>query len=270
MRVQPAGVEGDRHRHDDVALGSGCSQPGPSSTTSQQNSWPMTRRLVGSKGDRLERVGRVLRGQLVAQRQRSSPCCRRCRSLPQMPQASTLVSTWPDWGTGSGTSSTSSAHRRITAARIGRERRRGLPPGRHGTGPDQGNEATASRMTWKPASSSIDISSVDVGRRSVLQRAQVDDGHAARVRPTGLDDDVGERAGEQVGVGQGQHGADVVHRRADEAVVAGDVGRRRRTRAARRAAVAGGRAWRRRAARRSGVAWSSWVRSRPAMMSGPP
>ena len=36
-----------------------------------------------------------------------------------MPQARTRVRAWPDWGTGSGTSSTVSAHWRITAARIG-------------------------------------------------------------------------------------------------------------------------------------------------------
>ena len=41
-----------------------------------------------------------------------------CRSLPQMPHASTLVSTWPGPGTGSGTSSTESFQSRITVARI--------------------------------------------------------------------------------------------------------------------------------------------------------
>ena len=51
-------------------------------------------------------------------RRLSSPCTSRCRSLPQMPQASTLVSTCPGPGVGSGMSSTRSCQSRITAARM--------------------------------------------------------------------------------------------------------------------------------------------------------
>ena len=59
--VQPVGVEGDRQRHDDVAR-PGCRSRGPSSTTSQQNSWPITVRSAGSNGTGAHRVGRLIGG----------------------------------------------------------------------------------------------------------------------------------------------------------------------------------------------------------------
>ena len=104
-RVDPVGVERHRHADDHVPR----LQPldsGPVSRTSQQNSWPIT---VGASGSNM--TGRIGSGGASASssslsRRASWPWSRRWRSLPQIPQARTFVSTCPAAGSGSATSST--------------------------------------------------------------------------------------------------------------------------------------------------------------------
>jgi hypothetical protein len=93
------------------------SPPAAASTTSQQNSWPITVAADGSSATSLNGSGGADSASSAASRNCSAPCCSMCKSLPQMPHASTLASTWPGPGTGSGTSSTESFQSRITVAR---------------------------------------------------------------------------------------------------------------------------------------------------------
>ena len=129
----------------------------------------------------------------------------------------------------------------------------------------------ASTITAQAASASIVVSTSQFGagrscsvRRSitVMPRVSAPAVSTATWRRCAL---------EQVGVGQGQHGARVVDGGAGDAVVAGEyvAGEERRT--GRRAMAASRPGWlraRRRSAR--GVASSWWVRSSPAITSGPP
>src|SRR5437763_14753553 len=82
---------------------------GPCSTTSAQNSWPITT-------SRARSIGRP-----PARREVStnlSACLSACRSEPQMPHASVRTSTSPGPGSGIGTSATMSLRSRMTAARM--------------------------------------------------------------------------------------------------------------------------------------------------------
>jgi hypothetical protein len=77
----------------------------------------MTVSASGSNG-----IGRIGSGgdsasSSTANRRSSAPCFSMCRSLPQIPQASTFVNTCPGPGTGSATSSTRSCQSLITVAR---------------------------------------------------------------------------------------------------------------------------------------------------------
>ena len=84
------------------------------------------------------------------------------------------------------------------------------------------DQPRASRMT--PGGVGVDgRQHVAVRRGPLLERAAVDDGHPARERAGRLDGDVASLALEQVGVGQGEHGARVVDGGAGDGVVAGDV-----------------------------------------------
>ena len=128
----------------------------------------------------------------------------------------------------------------------------------------------ASTMTPKAASASIVVRTSQFGGGPVLERAPIDDGHAAGERAGGLDGDVAPLAHEQVGVGERQHGARVVHGGAGDAVVAADVGLAEEPQQVGEGGGEDARAGGVRRAMRSGVARSWWVRSRPAMTSGPP
>ena len=77
----------------------------------------------------------------------------------------------------------------------------------------------ASTMTPKAASASIAVRTSQFGGAG-RERATIDDGHAAGERTGGLDGDVAALAHEQIGVGERQHGAGVVHGGAADAVVA--------------------------------------------------
>src|SRR4051812_30498782 len=88
------------------------SVPGPSSTTSAQNSWPITKSWCGSNV-----IGAPSSFADSASR---SPNFSAWRSEPQMPHALTATSASPGPGTGSGTSSMRSEVPRAMAARMGR------------------------------------------------------------------------------------------------------------------------------------------------------
>ena len=78
-----------------VPTGSVPAVSGPCSTTSAQNSWPNTQSAAGSRaGTPTESISPVKWGKSA----------RACRSDPQMPAASERTTTWPEDGTGSGTS----------------------------------------------------------------------------------------------------------------------------------------------------------------------
>src|SRR4029079_13459003 len=89
------------------------SAPGPASTTSATNSWPMTMpsdsASLSHGADPLIREAAIMSSMYFAA----------CRSLPQMPQASTLASTWPGPGFRISISSIASDLPRNTIARIG-------------------------------------------------------------------------------------------------------------------------------------------------------
>ena len=85
--------------------------PGPYSTISAQNSWPMTT-------SRERSIVNTLPARRAAATN-CSACLSACRSEPQMPQASVLTSTSPGPGSGTGRSATTSRRSRITAARMG-------------------------------------------------------------------------------------------------------------------------------------------------------
>ena len=84
--------------------------PGPCSTISAQNSWPMmtSRPRSMTRGFPARRaVSTNLSANFSA-----------CRSEPQIPHASVRTSTSPAPGSGAGTSATTSLRSRMTAARI--------------------------------------------------------------------------------------------------------------------------------------------------------
>ncbi|OOK75764.1 alcohol dehydrogenase zinc-binding domain protein [Mycobacterium kansasii] len=80
--------------------GGWVSVSGPASSISALNSWPMKTSLFRSTSRRP--APRVISSVSASI---SSPCAAKCRSEPQIPHASTLTSTWPGPGAGSGTSS---------------------------------------------------------------------------------------------------------------------------------------------------------------------
>ena len=118
----PAGAAGRRqqhgHRHH-VRPGRGAPVPGPSSTTSAQNSWPMTMSLDRSIGVPPMRRAAHGRRQSSVIATMAWPWRRKWRSEPQIPQARVRTSSWPASGRGSATSSTTSRPCRMTHARIG-------------------------------------------------------------------------------------------------------------------------------------------------------
>ena len=98
-----------------VPRGSVPAVSGPCSTISAQNSWPNTQSEAGSsEGTPTESMRPVKCGKSA----------NACRSEPQMPAASERTTTWPEDGTGSGTSPTTSRPPLVTAARMEH------PPGR--------------------------------------------------------------------------------------------------------------------------------------------
>ena len=109
----PVAHERERHRHDEVARPRRArpSVSGPSSTTSAENSWPITKSRV-----RVEARARAPPSSATASR--LSAWCSVCRSEPQMPQARTATERIARPGTGSGTSSTTICPRRAIAARM--------------------------------------------------------------------------------------------------------------------------------------------------------
>src|SRR5437879_6807913 len=95
--------------HTRAPTGSVRAVPGPCSTISAQNSWPITtsrRRSMGLPPARREVSTNF------------SACLSACRSEPQIPHASVRTSTSPGPGVGTGTSATISLRSRMTAARM--------------------------------------------------------------------------------------------------------------------------------------------------------
>ena len=237
--------------------------PSPTSTTSQQNSWPITvsrsgSNVIGAAGS----AGALVAAAARRSRGISAPCWTMCRSLPQIPQASTLVSTWPGPGVGSGRSSTRSCQSRMIAARMAATLGAGAARTR------------SSAQACAPIASTITCErGVGVDRRSARRSSAR--ARSRRLRrsitvwprvssPVVSIDDVRRPAGEQVGWVSAITAQRIVHGRAAMSSVAADVGaaeeveqvgedrRRRRPGRARTSAI------------RSGVAWNWWVRSSPA------
>src|SRR5438552_7704716 len=95
--------------HTRAPTGSVRAVPGPCSTISAQNSWPITTSRPRSMG--LPPARRAVSTNFSA-------CLSACRSEPQIPHASVRTSTSPGPGCGTGTSATISLRSRMTAARM--------------------------------------------------------------------------------------------------------------------------------------------------------
>ena len=78
-------------------------------------------RLVGHERPRCHRIGQVLGRQLIAQTELLGAVLEHVEIAAADPAGQHRVSAWPDWGTGSGRSSTDSAQWRIAAARMAGE-----------------------------------------------------------------------------------------------------------------------------------------------------
>ncbi len=117
-RVHAVGVERHRHADHDVAgaqVGSRLRRRRPPRSRTRGPSPCRGRARTGSaRRDRRERC----RGAAGRWPRISAPWRTMCRSLPQIPQARTLVSTWPGPGVGSGRSSTRSCQSRMIVARM--------------------------------------------------------------------------------------------------------------------------------------------------------
>src|SRR6266568_1932023 len=91
--------------------------PGPGSSTSAANSWPITRSRPVSNTSGVIPTPADAVASFVSSTMRSA-CWAACRSEPQMPHAFVCTSTCPSPGTGSATSSTTMRPPRSTAAFI--------------------------------------------------------------------------------------------------------------------------------------------------------
>src|SRR5438270_2987960 len=100
-----------------VAPGCGLTAPGPASSTSAANSWPITRSRPASNVNRDDASPAEATASLVISTIRSA-CWAAWRSDPQIPHAFVCTSTWPSPGTGSATSSTTICPPRRIAAFI--------------------------------------------------------------------------------------------------------------------------------------------------------
>src|SRR5437773_2744966 len=110
MVWRPSGRSSTGIAHTRVPVFKRRSAPGPWSTISTQNSWPMTtsrrRSMIGVPSARRYALAK------------RSACLSACRSEPQIPQARVLTSTSPGPGAGIGTSATINRLSRTTAARM--------------------------------------------------------------------------------------------------------------------------------------------------------
>ena len=217
-------------------------------------------RLVGHERLRCHRIGQVLGRQLIAQTELLGAVLEHVEIAAADSAGQHRVSAWPDWGTGSG----GADGQRPVAHRSGSHGGRGyLGEGSH-------------ELRWRPCRAERTVL-VDAHQHlgagwsagQLLERAEVDDGHAPGVRAVGLDGHVSQPPGEQVRMGEREDGAHVVDGSAGEAVVAGDVGGGEEAEElAQQRTEAVGKGLR--SASRSGVVWSPCVMWRPAWMTRAP
>ena len=86
-----------------IVPAAGATVSGPTSSTSAENSWPMYTSWLRSSSGPDSMIG--MPPICLPRASMSAPCLAKCRSDPQIPQALTCTSTWPNPGVGSGTSS---------------------------------------------------------------------------------------------------------------------------------------------------------------------
>ena len=200
-----------------------CCSPGPARSPRRRTRVP-SRRFGRIESDRPQwapaaRLAATRRANAIC----TGPYFSMWRSEPQIPQARKSVRTnaWPDApALGRGRR----PHHRPIAHRGGShrcERRRGLPPGSHG--PSGSGERGDRVQDDLEAGLRVDATSAarTFGAGRSFSVPQVDHGHArACAGPPVSTTTCAARRAEQVGMGEGEHRAQVVDRRADEALVA--------------------------------------------------